>query len=74
MKVEELIALLHEEFGLDSDDVNEDTMLEEIASDEYEMQELLGCIGEALGCEINIEPAEDWNLGNLAEAVTKAEE
>ena len=73
MDFKELKALICEEFGYDSDDIRPDTLLMEIVSDEYETQELLGLISEALGTELEIEPGEDWTLGNLAEAISETE-
>ena len=49
MDFKDLKALICEEFGYDSDDIRPETLLMEIVSDEYEVQELLAGIGEAIG-------------------------
>ncbi len=72
MDFKDLKALICEEFGYDSEDIRPETLLLELVSDEYEIQELLSGIGEALGTELEIEPGEDWTLGNLAEAISEA--
>ena len=72
MDFKELKALICEEFGYDSDEIRPETLLMEIVSDEYEVQELLAGIGEAIGAELEIEPGEDWTLGNLADAISEA--
>ena len=72
MDFKDLKALICEEFGYDSDDIRPDTLLLEIVSDEYEIQELLSGIGEAIGTELEIEPGEDWTVGTLAEAISEA--
>ena len=72
MDFKDLKALICEEFGYDSEDIRQDTLLLEIVSDEYEIQELISGIGEALGTELEIRPREDWTLSNLAEAISEA--
>ncbi|MBO4341558.1 MAG: acyl carrier protein, partial [Clostridia bacterium] len=66
MILEKLLALICDEFGLDSSDVNEDTTLESIASDEFELQELIGSVESEFEIELDIEPADDWTIGDLA--------
>ncbi len=73
MDFKELKTLICEEFGYDSEDIRPDTLLLEIVSDEYEIQELLSGIGEATGIRLDIEPGDDWTLSNLADAISEAE-
>jgi len=70
--LEKLLALICDEFGLDSSDVNEGTTLESIASDEFELQELIGSVESEFEIELDIEPADDWTIGDLAKAVSDA--
>ena len=74
MILEKLMALICDEFGLDKTDINEQTLLEEIVSDEFEMQELLTEIETEFSIEnFECEPADDWTVEDLANAISDAD-
>ena len=72
MVLEKLIALICDEFGLDESEIDEDTLLEGIVSDEFEMQELVSAIESEFEIELGVEPGDEWSIGELAEAVSEA--
>ena len=65
--------MICEALGYDSDDISKDTLLEELISDEYEMQELIENISSELDSDISVEPAEGWTLRDLAKAISESE-
>ena len=56
MNTESLLELICDEFGLVKDEVSEDTLLEEIVSDEFEMNQLIETINDTFDTVINAEP------------------
>ncbi|MBR3621037.1 MAG: hypothetical protein IKN56_05965 [Clostridia bacterium] len=73
MNLEKIFDVICEALGYDSDDISKDTLLEELISDEYEMQELIENISSELDSEISVEPAEGWTLRDLARAISESE-
>ncbi len=72
MNREIITELICEALGCNTDDVSKDTMLEELISDEYELNELLESVGSELKASIEIEPAEGWTLEDLVNAISEA--
>ena len=73
MNLEKIFDVICEALGYDSDDISKDTLLEELISDEYEMQELIENISSELDSDISVEPAEGWTLRDLAKAISESE-
>ena len=73
MNLDKIFDVICEALGYDTDDISRDTLLEELISDEYEMQELIENISSELDSEINVEPAEGWTLADLAKAISESE-
>ena len=73
MILERLIALICDEFGLSESDINEDTIIESIVNDEFEMQELMNAVNDEFEIEADFLPAEDWLISDLADAISEAE-
>ncbi len=72
MDIEKVTELIFETLGYNSEDIGRDTLLVEIISDEYEMQELLENVGSELNADISVEPLEDWTLEDLAKAIAES--
>lgn len=72
MNLERLIALICDEFSLDESEVNGNTLLEGIVSDEFEMQELVSSIESEFEVELEVMPGDDWSIEELADAITEA--
>ncbi len=73
MNLDKIFDVICEALGYDSDDISKDTLLEELISDEYEMQELIENISSELDSDISVEPAEGWTLRDLAKAISESE-
>jgi hypothetical protein len=73
MILERLIALICDEFGMSESDINEDTLIESIVNDEFEMQELMSAVSDEFEIETELVPAEDWRISDLADAISEAE-
>ena len=73
MNLDKIFDVICEALGYDSDDISKDTLLEELISDEYEMQELIENISSELDSDISVEPAEGWTLRDLAKAIYESE-
>lgn len=72
MNTESLLELICDEFGLVKDEVSEDTLLEEIVSDEFEMNQLIETINDTFDTVINAEPDGEWTIADLANAANEA--
>ncbi len=66
MIVKRLLALICDEFGIEESDIDKESLLETLVSDEYEMQELMEKIEEEFEVEVDFVPAEDWSIEDLA--------
>ena len=73
MNLDKIFDVICEALGYDRDAISKDTLLEELISDEYEMQELIENISSELDSEISVEPAEGWTLRDLARAISESE-
>lgn len=71
--MEKLLDLICDEFAIDKDDINEDTLLEEIVSDEFELQQLIESINEHFEIELDAVPDGEWSIADLAKAISNAE-
>lgn len=72
MILEKLLALICDEFGMESSDVDENTLLESIVSDEFELQELMSSIEAEFEITFDDTPADDWSIEDLAQAISSA--
>ncbi len=72
MNTESLLELICDEFGLVKEEVSEDTLLEEIVSDEFEMNQLIETINDTFDTVINAEPDGEWTIADLANAANEA--
>ncbi len=67
--LEKVISLICEELGYDTDEINGDTVLGEIVSDETEMEELSQLLEGELDVEFSEELSPDMTVSELAEMV-----
>lgn len=72
MNTESLLELICDEFGLVKDEISEDTLLEEIVSDEFEMNQLIETINDTFDTVIDAEPDGEWTIADLANAANEA--
>ena len=69
LMLEKVISLICEELGYDTDEINGDTVLGEIVSDETEMEELSQLLEGELDVEFSEELSPDMTVSELAEMV-----
>lgn len=72
MNLEKLMALICDELGMDEADLDEDTLLEDIVGDEFELQELADAICQELEIELQTTPELEWSISDLASAISEA--
>ena len=71
--MEKLLDLICDEFAIVKDDIDGDTLLEEIVTDEFEMQQFIESINENFEIELDVMPESDWSIADLAKAINEAE-
>ncbi len=69
MIINRLLELICDEFGIERSDIDKNSLLETLVSDDYEMQQLMESIEEEFEVEADFEPAEDWSIEDLADHI-----
>ncbi len=72
MSLEELMTLICDELGLDETAISEETPLENIVGDEFELQELTEAICQELEIKLQTVPELEWTVSDLANAISEA--
>ena len=70
MILEKLMALICEELGMDSSDIDENSLLDDLFNDEFELQEFAEVVNQAF--EIEVMPETEWSISDYADAVSQA--
>ncbi len=72
MLLEKLISVICDELGVDENDINEDTLLEELVGDELETEDLVITLEREFGVEFGSELSGDISIAELAEMIETA--
>ncbi len=73
MLLEKLISVICDELGVDENDINEDTLLEELVGDELETEDLVITLEREFGVEFGSELSGDISIAELAEMIEEAD-
>lgn len=72
MILTKLMALICEELGTDRSEIDEETLLGDLVSDEFELEELSEAVCEAFDVQLETAPEMEWSISDFATAVSEA--
>lgn len=73
MILDTIIAIVAEQFGMDTDELSEDTVLSEIGADDLDIADLVLSLEDAFDMDVSIDEANALRtVGDLADLAEKA--
>ena len=69
MILEKLISIICDEFGADEEEINEDTLIEDIIDDELDTEDLVLTLEREFGVEFGSEISGDISIAELADMI-----
>ncbi len=73
MILDTVIAIVAEQFGMDTDELSEDTVLSEIGADDLDIADLVLSLEDAFDMDVSIDEANALRtVGDLADLAEKA--
>lgn len=74
MYLEKLLSVICTELGIGEDEIDENTLIEEIVGDELETEDLVYTLEREFGIEFGGELSEDLSLAELADLIEETAE